>query len=92
MRSVGIEEHLITGDADPYDKFLAWAKTMPQLLGNPLYHWSHLELQRYFDIYDPFNLTSAPSIWEMTKEKLQSDELSVKGIFSTFQCCCCWNN
>jgi glucuronate isomerase len=84
MRSVGIEEHLITGDADPYDKFLAWAKTMPQLLGNPLYHWSHLELQRYFDIYEPFNLTSAPSIWEMTKEKLQSDELSVKGIFSTF--------
>ena len=48
MRSVGISEQFITGDADPYDKFLAWARTMPQLLGNPLYHWSHLELQRLF--------------------------------------------
>ncbi len=84
MRSVGIDEKLITGDSDPYDKFLAWAKTMPQLLGNPLYHWSHLELQRYFDIYEPFNEKSAPTIWQITKEKLQSDDLSVKGIFSSF--------
>ena len=85
MRSVGISEQFITGDADPYDKFLAWARTMPQLLGNPLYHWSHLELQRYFDIYDPFNEKSAPAIWDKTKEMLKSDSLSVKGIFSTFR-------
>lgn len=85
MRSVGITEQFITGDADPYDKFLAWARTMPQLLGNPLYHWSHLELQRYFDIHEPFNETSAPAIWDRTKEMLKSDELSVRGIFSSFR-------
>ena len=85
MRSVGITEQYITGDADPYDKFLAWARTMPQLLGNPLYHWSHLELQRYFDIHEPFNEKTAPAIWERTRDMLKSDELSVKGIFSSFR-------
>ncbi len=85
MRTVGIEEKLITGDADPYDKFMAWAKTMEQLLGNPLYHWSHLELQRYFDIGEPFNETSAPYIWDKTKEMLASDDLSVASIFKKFK-------
>ncbi|MCV6036639.1 glucuronate isomerase, partial [Escherichia coli] len=50
MRSAGIEERLITGDASDYDKYMAWAKTVPQTLGNPLYHWTHLELRRPFGI------------------------------------------
>ncbi len=85
MRTVGIEEEFITGNADPYDKFMAWARTMPQIIGNPLYHWSHLELQRYFGITEPFNEQSAPKVWEKTKEMLSDDSLSVKGIFSSFR-------
>ena len=85
MRTVGIEEQLITGNADPFDKLMAWAKTMPQLLGNPLYHWSHLELQRYFGINEPFNELSAKSIWDKTKDMLATDALSVSGIFAKFK-------
>jgi glucuronate isomerase len=85
MRANGIDERLITGDADPYDKFLAWAKTAPKLLGNPLYHWTHLELQRYFGIDTPLDENSAPAIWREANEKLQKDaELSVFGIFKKF--------
>ena len=51
MRSCGISEEYITGDKTPYEKFKAWASAMPNLIGNPLYHWTHLELQRYFDIH-----------------------------------------
>src|SRR5690554_94637 len=85
MRSVGVDEQLITGNADPFDKYMAWAKTMPQLLGNPLYHWSHLELQRYFGISEPLNEYSATMIWDATKEKLQSDDLAVSSIFKKFK-------
>lgn len=84
MRTVGIPEELITGNADPYDKFLAWAATIPQLLGNPLYHWSHLELQRYFDITTPLNSQTAPSIWKQANERLASDDLAVSSIFQKF--------
>ena len=86
LRANGIDEALITGrEADPYDRFLAWAETVPGLLGNPLYHWTHLELQRYFDIYEPLNRESAPSIWKAANEKLKSDpEFSVYGIFKKF--------
>ena len=84
MRTVGIDETYITGNADPYDKFMAWAKTVPQLLGNPLYHWSHLELQRYFGIDDVFNPQNAPAIWDKTKTMLASDALSIPSIFSKF--------
>ena len=52
MRSNGIDEKYITGNASDYDKFMAWARTMPMAIGNPLYHWTHLELQRYFGIYE----------------------------------------
>ncbi|AEF84914.1 glucuronate isomerase [Treponema primitia ZAS-2] len=86
MRANGIDERLITGDADPYDKFLAWAETVPRLLGNPLYHWSHLELQRYFDIYEPLSKANAPQVWNAANEKLKNDEaLSVYGIFRRFK-------
>ena len=86
MRSNGIPEHLVTGNADPYDKFLAWADTVPRLIGNPLYHWTHLELQRFFGIYEPLNPKSAPEIWKAANERLANDPaLSVFGIFSQFK-------
>ena len=64
MRSNGIPEQDITGHEPDYQTFLAWAKTVPYLVGNPLYHWAHLELQRYFDIYEPLSEKTAPKIWE----------------------------
>jgi glucuronate isomerase len=86
LRANGINENLITGDAEPWDKFLAWAETMPALIGNPLYHWTHLELQRYFDIHEVLNGESARTIWEAANEKLQRDpELSARGILKKFK-------
>ncbi|MCK9287165.1 MAG: glucuronate isomerase [Sphaerochaetaceae bacterium] len=85
MRTVGIDEKLITGNASPFDKFMAWAQTIPQLLGNPLYHWSHLELQRYFGIHEVLNTSSAFSIWEQANEILASDSMSIPSIFSRFK-------
>lgn len=86
LRSNGVPEKLITGDAEPYDKFLAWAQTVPRLIGNPLYHWTHLELQRYFGITEPLNAQSAPAIWKAVNALLQNDpSLSVYGIFKKFK-------
>ena len=85
MRTVGIEERYITGNAEPYEKYLAWAKTIPQLIGNPLYHWSHLELQRYFGIHEALDEQSAKYIWDKTAEMLQSDDLAVSSIFAKFK-------
>jgi glucuronate isomerase len=81
-----VDEALITGkEADPYDRFLAWADCMPRLLGNPLYHWTHLELRRFFGITDPLNRESAPAIWKAANSVLQNDsEFSVYGIFKKF--------
>ncbi|GHV94391.1 uronate isomerase [Spirochaetia bacterium] len=84
MRAFGIEENCITGNAAPFDKFTAWARTVENLIGNPLYHWTHLELQRYFDIYEPLTVKTAEKIWKQGNEKLKTDALSVKGILSTF--------
>jgi glucuronate isomerase len=84
MRALGIDEKYITGGADSYEKFLAWARTVENLIGNPLYHWTHLELQRYFGIYEPLTEESALSIWEKANTFLQQPQLSVKGIFEKF--------
>jgi len=81
MRALGIEEKYITGNASGYEKYMAWARTVENLIGNPLYHWTHLELQRYFDIYEPLTEKSAPKIWEKANALLQTPQLSVKGIF-----------
>lgn len=82
MRSNGVREEYITGASDPYDKFLAWADTVPRLIGNPLYHWTHLELQRYFGIDEPLSPKSAPAIWKAAGDMLAKDpQLSVFGIF-----------
>jgi glucuronate isomerase len=86
MRANGVDEQRVTGGAEPYDKFLAWADTVPRLAGNPLYHWTHLELQRYFDITEPLNPSSAPDIWKAANAKLKGDpSLSVYGIFKKFK-------
>lgn len=85
MRANGVAEEFITGSADPYEKFLAWARTVPLLIGNPLYHWTHLELQRYFDIDEPFSEKNAGDVWKHCNDKLQNDaNLSVYGIFKKF--------
>jgi glucuronate isomerase len=85
MRAMGFDESLITGDAAPYEKFRAWACTVEKLIGNPLYHWTHLELQRYFGICDPLTEKTAPAIWEKANARLSGDDLSVKGIFEKFK-------
>lgn len=71
MRSSGLDEKFMTGDATDREKFDAWAKVMPLCIGNPLYHWTHLELQRFFGITTPLNSKTADAIWEETKEKLK---------------------
>lgn len=80
MRANGIEEALVTGGpgVDDYDRFLAWARTVPATLGNPLYHWSHLELRRYFGIEEPINEKNAPAIWEKANAVLRSEDFSVR--------------
>lgn len=70
MRAAGVEERFITGDAPDEEKFLAYARTLPQAIGNPLYHWSHLELRRYFGIEEIINEKNAPAIWEKANERL----------------------
>lgn len=81
MRANGVDERFCTGDATPYEKFLAWARTVPYTLRNPLYHWTHLELQRYFGISELLDENSAPSIWERANsilEKLTAHEILKK--------------
>ena len=83
MRANGINERFITGDATDKEKFQAWAQTVPNAVRNPLYHWTHLELLRYFGIDDLLNPDSADDIYARTAELLQesqkkSDELAVR--------------
>ncbi|MDR0550642.1 MAG: glucuronate isomerase [Spirochaetaceae bacterium] len=84
MRANGVPEDYITGGASPEEKFLAWARTVPLLIGNPLYHWTHLELQRYFDFYEPLNEDNAKELWKHANDKLSNDDFSVYGIFKKF--------
>lgn len=85
MRANGIPESLVTGDGDPKAKFLAFAETIPHTLRNPLYHWSHLELKRFFDIDNLLSPKTAESIWEETNRQLATrDDLSVRGILKKF--------
>jgi glucuronate isomerase len=80
MRALGVEEELITGNASDYDKFLAWAEAVPLLIGNPLYNWTHLELQRYFGINEILNKNSAPQIWEKVNERLNREDFRVRDL------------
>ncbi len=72
MRSNGVDEKYITGDASDHDKFVKWAETMEKLIGNPLYHWSHLELQRYFGFTGHLCADTAEEVWNLCNEQLQN--------------------
>jgi glucuronate isomerase len=85
MRANGIHERYCTGDAVPYEKFLAWARTVPATLRNPLYHWTHLELKRYFGIGDLLNEQSASAIWDRANSMLATPEFSVQNIIRKFR-------
>jgi glucuronate isomerase len=84
MRADGASEHYCTGNADPYEKFLAWARTVPNTLRNPLYHWTHLELQRYFGIDELLDERSAPRIWKEANRQLAGEDLTAHGILKKF--------
>lgn len=80
MRSNGVSEQTITGHEPDYQTFLAWAQTVPRLVGNPLYHWTHLELQRYFGIYEPLSAQTAPAIWEACNAQIVRPEFGARSL------------
>lgn len=80
MRSNGVDEYYITGDADPYEKFCKFAELLPKAIGNPMYHWCHLELKNYFGYNGVLNAETAPEVWQLCNEKLQQKDMSVRGI------------
>jgi glucuronate isomerase len=80
MRLNGIEEKYCTGDASDIEKFKKWAETVPVTIGNPLYHWTHLELLRYFNITDPLSPSTASEIYEKATAMLQTKEFSTRSL------------
>ena len=84
MRANGVSERYCTGDAEPREKFMAWARTVPHTLRNPLYHWTHLELKRYFGIDQLLDERSGPAIWDTANALLAGDELRTQGILKRF--------
>lgn len=82
MRANGIDETLITGNKSDREKFTAWAKTVPYTMRNPLYHWTHLELQRYFNITELLNEKSANSIFNKTEKLLNQKDFSVQSLLT----------
>jgi glucuronate isomerase len=85
MRANGVQERFVTGDAEPFAKFQAWAATVPHTLRNPLYHWTHLELKRYFFIDDLLDEESAARIWKKANAQLASNDLTTQGILKKFK-------
>ena len=90
MRSYGIDEKYITGDASDYEKFCAFAKVIPSLIGNPMYHWTHLELQRYFDIYTPLSEKTADAVWNEANSKIAAGGFTPRALIerSNVACVC----
>ncbi|MHB8128137.1 MAG: glucuronate isomerase [Mobilitalea sp.] len=80
MRANGIDEYYITGAAPDREKFVCWADTLSKSIGNPLYHWSHLELQRYFGYYGVLNKKTAEEVWNLCNEKLADSSMSVRNL------------
>lgn len=80
MRANGVDEHYCTGGASDWEKFEHWAATVPYTMRNPLYHWTHLELQRYFDVYDILKPETARDIYNVCSEKLQTPDYAVHGL------------
>jgi glucuronate isomerase len=85
MRANGVAERYCTGNAEPFEKFKAWSATVPHTLRNPLYHWTHLELKRYFGIEELLNETSAARVWKRANECLAAPEFTTRGILSKFR-------
>jgi glucuronate isomerase len=85
MRTNGVPERYCTGDAPDREKFQAWAATVPYTVRNPLYHWTHLELQRYFDVHTLLDEKSAEAIYEECSAKLQKPEFSVRNLLRKMQ-------
>jgi len=84
MRICGVPEKFITGPVSDYEKFEAWSRTLPQLAGNPLYHWSRLELQRIFGIEEDLTPATAEKIWHTANEQLSRPECSARGLLERF--------
>ncbi len=80
MRSCGVEERYITGDAPDKEKFIKWAECVGKAIGNPLFHWSHLELQKYFDYHGVLNKKTAEEVWELCNKKLADPSMSVRSL------------
>lgn len=80
MRTNGIDEYYITGGASDREKFQKWAETLTKAIGNPLFHWSHLELQRYFDYNGVLNADTAEEVWNLCNAKLQQDDMTVRSL------------
>lgn len=78
MRSFGIDEKYITGDASPYEKYEAYARMIPYTIGNPLYHWTHLELQRYFNIFTLLSEDTAKEIWDQAEKQLAEKPMGAR--------------
>lgn len=83
MRSNGVSEEYITGSASPRDKFQKFAEALPKAIGNPMYHWCHLELKKYFGYDGVLNGETAQEVWNKAKEKLKDSSLSVRGIIKS---------
>ncbi len=80
MRTCGIDEYYITGNAPDREKFEKWAETLSKAIGNPLYHWSHLELQRYFGYYGALSPKTSEEVWKLCNEKLADPSMSARNI------------
>jgi len=80
MRTNGINEKFCTGEASDYEKFTKWAETVPSTIGNPLYHWTHLELARYFNIYDLLSPATAAEIFKKTEDLLKTKAFSIRSL------------
>ncbi len=83
IRSNGVPEEEITGSADDRTKFQRFAEALPKAIGNPMYHWTHLELKRYFGYQGILNGDTAETVWQLCNEKLKSPELSVRGLITS---------
>ena len=82
MRAAGVEERFITGDAPGEEKFAQWAGTLERAVGNPLYHWSHLELRRYFGYDGILNRHTAGEVWRLCSEKLEQQQISARSLIT----------
>ncbi len=82
MRCAGVEERYITGDASDYEKFCKWAEVVGKGIGNPLYHWTHLELQRFFGYNGVLSAKTADEVWNLCNEKLHQPEYSARGLIA----------